>query len=843
MTEEARDSDSLKKLLNLWRSQPEIANNIAHWQTIPQRPADFYDIPVNLSPKIITGLKKKGIDKLFSHQLRAFEVAQKGQNFVAVTGTASGKTLCYTIPILQTLSFNPNARALLIYPTKALAQDQLSGLSDFEEVLDPKTGIFIYDGDTPSSMRPMIRNSARILLTNPDMLHISILPHHTLWADFFRNLQFIVIDEMHRYRGIFGSHLANVLRRQKRISNFYHSAPHYFLTSATIGNPQELAERLTGEPVELIDQDGSPRGDRHLVLYNPPIINPELGIRNSSASEAIRLTEDLYSYQVQTIIFTRTRRAVELTLRHLREIHPKEANQIQGYRSGYLARQRRNIERSLRNGQARIVVATNALELGIDIGNLDAALIVGYPGTIAATRQQAGRAGRRRGPALAIFVASSSPIDQYLMMHPEYLLETSPEQALIDPDNLLILFAHLKCTVFELSFKKGESFGKAPPELVNGLLGILAEERIVHFSNDKYYWTADQYPADNISLRTTSEKPVILQSEVDGRMQTVGEIDDASARWMVHPEAIYLHSGQEYEVEELDLEKHRAILSSVQTDYLTEAIQKIKIEKLSTLGGEEVRGGWKYFGELQVASKVTGYRRILWGSSEVLGENTLDLPPAFLRTIGYWFVINDETVDLLRDTRSWNNDPNHYGPNWNRQRNLARQRDRFTCQVCGAPEQADHPHHIHHIKPFRTFPDFIAANQLENLITLCSACHKRAEQSVRMRSGLAGLAYTLHHLAPLFLMCDISDIGLSYEPNSELADGKPAIILFDLVPAGVGLSEKIYRLHGQILSGALEVIEKCPCRDGCPGCVGPAGENGIGGKNETLALMREVRTI
>lgn len=830
---------SLERLLSVWRSQAEVSENVVKWHIEPERAAQWVDFPASLHPSVAAALKSSGIFQLYSHQALAFEAALQGDHLVAVTGTASGKTLCYNLPVVDALARQPELRALYIFPTKALTQDQLKGLNSLTASINPRPAAAIYDGDTSSATRPKIRGQACIILTNPDMVHISILPHHTLWADFFRNLQFVVIDEIHMYRGIFGSHLANLVRRIKRVAAFYGSYPQFFLTSATIGNPQELAERLIEAPVRVLERDGSPHGRQHFLLYNPPIVNPELGIRRGASTEAIRLTGDLLAYQVQSILFTRARRSVEIMLRTLREKESARAGQIRGYRSGYMARERREIENDLRSGQAKAVVATNALELGIDIGGLDAAILVGYPGTIAATRQQAGRAGRRSGSSLAVLVASASPLDQFLMKHPEYIFDKSPEHALIDPDNLLILLGHLRCAAFELPFKTGEAFGKASQALVDGLLEVLLQSGEIHLSNQKYFWTADQYPADKISLRTTAESPVVLQAQIEDRLQVIGQIDDSSARWMVHPGAIYLHEGQEYEVSELNLERNFAIMTPVNVDFYTEAVQRVTIELISLLKREAVPGGEKYYGEILVTSQVTGYRRIRWGSMEILGEHPLELPPTQLRTTAFWLSLDEQTLDALRSAGQWNSDPNPYGPNWNRMRNLARQRNQFTCQVCGVVEQGQ-AHHVHHKRPFRSFPGFIEANQLDNLTTLCPACHQRAEQAIRMRTGLSGLAYELHHLAPLFLMCDINDIGCSADPKSDLADGQPAVILYDLVPAGIGLSERLFEIHDTLAKNALELVAGCECLEGCPGCVGPAGENGIGGKVETLAILKRI---
>ncbi len=427
---------NLDRLLKAWQRQPEIQDNIINWHIEPERPPCWAGFPQNIPDELIRSLQASGITRLYQHQADAFLVAEAGKHFVVTTGTASGKTLCYNLPVLNHLIQDPDSRALYIFPTKALAQDQLDGINRLINGLGTRPGAFVYDGDTPVSIRSQARGTARLIMTNPDMMHVSILPHHTLWAEFFRNLRYIIIDEIHIYRGVFGSHLANLVRRIKRVAAFYGAHPQFIMTSATIGNPQQLAQRIIEDQVEVIDQDGSPRGARHIILYNPPVVVPDLGIRRGAAAEATRLAGDLLAYHVQTILFTRTRRGVEIMLRNMRDQQPDEKEHIHGYRSGYLAGERRTIEHDLRTGQVMAVIATNALELGIDIGGLDAAILVGYPGTIAATRQQSGRAGRRTDSALAVLVASASPLDQFLMKHPEYIFEQSPEQALIDPDNI-----------------------------------------------------------------------------------------------------------------------------------------------------------------------------------------------------------------------------------------------------------------------------------------------------------------------------------------------------------------------------------------------------------------------
>jgi DEAD/DEAH box helicase domain-containing protein len=838
----------LERLLSLWRTEKTISSNIVEWHVDSARPASYGEFPAGLHPAITAALQQRGIVSLYSHQCESWERVSRGENIVAITGTASGKTLCYNLPVLNTCLRNSDATALYLFPTKALAQDQKEGLHDFindirsnfqkiEPGLDcPDLLAAIYDGDTPSAHRSTIRTKARILLTNPDMLHIGILPHHTLWSEFFRNLKYIAIDEVHIYRGVFGSHIANVIRRLKRIARFYGANPQFILTSATIANPGSLSEKLVEAPVQIVANDGSPRGPRHFLLYNPPIVDKDLGIRRGSNAESVRLAGDLLAYGVQTLMFARTRCTVELILTNLQYRQAGQENEVHGYRSGYLPAERRAIERSLRSGDTRAVVSTNALELGVDIGGADAVILVGYPGTIAASRQQAGRAGRRQETSLAVLVASAGPLDQYLMQHPEYLFENSPEQALINPDNLLILLQHLRCAAFELPFRLGECFGTVSAELFKDLMAFLEQSNILHKTGDRYFWMSDEYPANTISLRSASNDPVLLQVEEDGVLSTVGEVDKESASWMVHPHAIYIHEGKTYQVDHLSLEESKARLSAIQVDYYTEPRKDVQIEKLSMLREEVVPAGSKNYGEILVTSQVVGYRKMRWFSHEVLAENPIEMPPSHLRTVAYWVSLNEESLNALRDMGLWKNDPNNYGPNWHIQRSQALQRDRYKCQLCGVLEGTP-GHHVHHIVPFRQFTSWIQANQLQNLVTLCPSCHKKAELSVRMRSGLSGLVYTLHHMAPLFLMCDGGDLGYHADPESSLADGAPVAVLYDQLPAGIGLSDTLYDMHQGLMDRCYELVNSCPCKDGCPGCVGPAGENGISGKLETLALL------
>lgn len=845
---------SLGNLLSRWRAEPSVASNIAAWEEIPARPARTSPLPADLHPALIEALHRNGITSLYTHQAAAWQLARQRRHIMVTAGTASGKSLCYNLPILENLLQDPEARALYLFPTKALTQDQFAALERLLSAIedDRRPALAIYDGDTPTRHRPAIRSGARLLLTNPDMLHLGILPHHTDWAAFFRSLRHVVLDEAHIYRGVFGSHLANVLRRLQRIARFYGSELQFFLTSATLANPQEFAQRLVEAEVALVDEDGSGRGPRSFLIYNPPLLDAQLGLRRSALQESVRLADDLLAYGVQTILFARSRRSVELILSYLRDkaaasnITGETAQQIRGYRSGYLPRQRREIERGLREGRVRAVVATNALELGIDIGGLDAAILVGYPGTIAATRQQAGRAGRGLDASLAVLVATADPIDQFLAAHPNYLFEGSVEHALINPDNLLVLLEHIRCAAFELPFQAGEPFGKVDGGQVLEFLDFLAAQGALHPSSGRYYWMADLYPAQMVSLRSISGEPILLQSWQGDRPETIGLVDRGSAFRLVHPQAIYLHETQTFLVETLDLEHNTARLIPIDSDYYTEPGSETSVDLIEKRAEQPAHGAVKAHGELLVTSRVTGFRKIRWYTHEMLGQEPLDLPPTELHTSGYWFVLEDWVVNRLRESGLWRNDPNDYGPDWERLREQVRRRDGYRCQICGAPEQ-DRAHDVHHRLPFRLFASAEQANQMNNLVTLCANCHHRAEAAVRVRSGLAGLAYALGHLAPFLLMCDINDLGVHSDTRLAFTEGKPTVVFYDQAPGGIGLSQRLFELHDQLLAQARDLVAGCACREGCPSCIGPGGQGLItipaddvaqyGGKSETLALL------
>ncbi len=806
----------------------------AHFHFMASRDAEWRDFPETLDPRLKSTLEARGIRRLYSHQREAFDSVYHGRNTVVVTGVASGKTLCYNLPVVNAMLRDRTARALYIFPAKALAQDQKK---QFEELIPTgaDTSIGIYDGDTPKDHRKTIRENSNVILTNPDMMHAGILPHHTRWKELFRSLRYVVIDEIHSYRGIFGSHVVNVLRRLKRIARFYGSKPVFILTSATISNPEEHAFNLIEEPVHAITEDGAGRGAKYFILYNPPIVNKQLGIRRSSMQETIRLARDVIQTGMQSIVFTVTRKAVELILRYLRDSDIVKPEQIRGYRSGYLPRQRREIEEALKNGYIRTVIATSALEAGIDIGHLDIALINGYPGSIASTWQQAGRAGRRDRASVAVLILAARPIDQFLSAHPEYFFGRSPENCLVNPNHLFILFQHIQCAAFELPFHSGEDFGSVPHDEVSEILQILQEQGVLHQSGEKWFWMDERYPAEAVSLRSTSPQTFALQCGDPARV--VGKVDYNSAFWMTHPQAVYFHEGQSYLVENLDLENGVVHLTERDTDYYTDPMSETEVQP-EGVDLEDNAGQYLiYYGNLQVTRRVTGYRKLTFQSSEILGYGEVDLPPTDLHTCGFWIGFPDETVDHFREIGVWGSDPNNYGPNWEETKNMIRARDEFKCRHCGR-EESGKAHDVHHIIPYRACPNPDIANLPENLVTLCSSCHRIAEFNVYIQSGLSGLTYVLRHLAPLYLMCDYTDLGVFSEIRSPLTGGRPAIVVYDAAGGGIGLSRKLYDIHRELLTSALDLIEHCECDEGCPSCVGPAPLSGSSGKQETTEILR-----
>ncbi len=875
--------------------------NVTAWETLPARAGQLVEPPEALHPALSEALRRRGIQQLYSHQAQAVTSALEGHPSIAVvTPTASGKTLCYMLPVLHALLNDAEATALFLFPTKALAHDQLAEIGDWisEAASFDSAGadgpaaagyLAAYDGDTPAAQRRPIRQNARAVLSNPDMLHAGILPYHGDWARFLSGLRYIVIDEMHSYRGVFGSHVANVMRRLRRVAGHYGSYPQFLLTSATIANPQQLAESLSEHPVKVIDNNGAPQGRKHIVLYAPPLYDPIQGLRRSSVLESQELAIRFLRGGLQTIVFGRARLTVELLLSYIREglqsrggNHGEEEDTVRilpdavrGYRGGYLPLERRQIEAGLRNGSVRGVVATNALELGIDIGQLEAAVICGYPGTIAAAWQQWGRVGRTTGESVAVLVATAGALDQYVVNNPQYLLRRSPERAFANADNLMPLVDQMRCAAFELPFAVGDRFGRSP--FTGEALELLAEEKSVQRFGNRFLWRGDGYPSRQFGLRSVGGEPIVVQAgssdratasgkggreertgrrrasdagvthyQGEERFTVIGEVDAASAPFQVHEGAVYIHEGRSFLVEKLDLEERQAWVWPAEVEYYTEASTETEIEVISVHESRVSGGAELSYGEVFVTSQVTQYRRVRRFTHENLGILPLDYPPTTLDTAAYWLEVTAEAQEALMEAGDWRDSPNDYGPEWRGQRAKTRERDGYRCVECGAAETRNRQHDVHHRVPFRVF-NYIPglnrndrlANRLENLALLCRRCHYRLEAGVRARTGMDGVAYALGNLAPLHLMCDRRDIDVAIirqqfegeplshrppatSPPTQEALTAPRIYIYERIPAGIGFSAQLYERHDELMVGASDLIRGCACRYGCPACVGPA---------------------
>jgi DEAD/DEAH box helicase domain-containing protein len=767
-----------------------VITSIRH---LPAREPSFSPLPPWVRSELAAAYRAKGVEQLYSHQAAAAERIREGRNVVVVTPTASGKTLCYNLPVLNAVLETPDTRALYLFPTKALAQDQLAELQDLSRRLDDSFGVFTYDGDTPGDARKAIRERGHIVLTNPDMLHTGILPHHTKWTRLFENLRFIVLDELHTYRGVFGSHLANVLRRLGRIARFYGSQPQFVCCSATIANPGELAERLLEQKVEVLEENGAPAAEKLFVFYNPPVVNRNLGIRRSYLNETTRVAKELLGRSLQTIVFANSRLHTEVLLTYLQRAFPAspgQAEPVRGYRGGYLPGERREIERGLRNGSIRGAVSTNALELGIDVGSLDAVVMAGYPGTIASTWQRAGRAGRRRGTSCAVLVASSAPLDQFIVRHPEYFFGRSPEHAYVQPDNLEILVNHLKCAAFELPLEPAEvDAGRFGNIDLAALCERLEQAGYLHRSGDHWHWVQEAYPADTVSLRSvTSDNFVIIDVTGDSARgetapEVIGEVDFSSALTTVHPGAIYLHQGQQYHVDRLDFAERKAYVKRVDVDYYTDAIRYTQVRVLEVADEKPIPGpAARAHGDVLVRSQVVGFKKIKFFTNENVGAGKLELPENEMHTTAFWLTLERALVAALPFSLS----------------------DR--------------------------------------------------------QSGMFGLLYALESMASLLLMCDRRDLGAAIgerppapgdappaEPETDIAENpgpeeikeffEPNLYLYDAYPGGIGFSEPLFRVHDLLLRRTRELIVGCPCDQGCPSCVGPAGEKSERTKEAALAIL------
>lgn len=640
----------VKAVLETVLRDERFRGGVAHWHELPAQPPVYADFPPETNPALIAALAARGIARPYTHQAEAMRAAQAGEHFVVVTPTASGKTLCYNLPVMDRILREPDARALYLFPTKALSRDQMLEVHELVTALGRDIKVYTFDGDTPNSARRAIRSSGHVVVTNPDMLHSGILPHHTNWIRLFEKLRYVVIDELHHYRGIFGSHLANVIRRLKRICAFYGSSPQFICASATIANPKEMAEQITGAPMRLIDNNGAPRGVKYVVMYNPPVVNAELGIRKSCVKEAARLALEFIYHDIQTIVFARSRTRVELLSEYLRRgmerLH-RSPDVIRAYRGGYLPNERRAIEQGVKSGSILGVVSTNALELGIDIGQLKVSIIAGYPGAIASAWQQGGRAGRRDEASAMIMVASSAPLDQYLMNHPAYFYGASPESGIVNPNNLSVLLSHIKCAAFELPFELDEAFGL---ERLDGVFRYLEEEKIVRRSGDRVYYSSEVYPAEEVSLRSASASNFQIL-DATRKNQVIGEVDYASAPLLIHEEAIYLHQSRQFVIEKLDWENRFAYAREIDVDYYTDAVAKTDLKPLHVDAEAELEGsglrGVKCFGAVSVRTLATKYKKIKFETHESVGYGDIHLPEQEMQTESYWVRLNDSLREEL----------------------------------------------------------------------------------------------------------------------------------------------------------------------------------------------------
>ncbi|MFL5680881.1 MAG: DEAD/DEAH box helicase [Chloroflexota bacterium] len=740
-------------------ADPSLARGVVHHEVIPARDAEWAPFPDWLDPRIRDGLASRGIERLYTHQAAAIEAVHGGDDVVVVTPTASGKTLCYALPVLQAIADDPSSRALFIFPTKALGQDQVAAFAELSKAAGLDVSAATYDGDTPAPIRSAVRKAGQVVVTNPDMLNSAILPHHTKWFQLFEQLRVIVIDELHTYRGVFGSHVANVLRRLLRLCAHYGSNPVIVCCSATIGNPAELARTLTGRAGTLVDKPGSPSGERHILLVDPPLLDPSTGARGSALTLANRWALPFLRAGRQTIVFGRSRVAVEILLTQLREslregFGPR--SRVRGYRGGYLPTERRSIEHGLRDGEVLGVVATNALELGVDIGRLDVAILAGYPGSVAATWQQFGRAGRRNGTSVDVLVASSAPVDQYVIHHPEFILGGSPEEARADPDNLHVLLAHLRAAVFEMPFEPGEVFGPGPAD---DLLAFLAEEGHVRQAGDgKWYWSSENFPASEISLRTAAPENVVIIDTSPNRPRVLGEVDLFSAQVLVHDHAIYLHESVQYHVDKLDWGERKAYVHRIDADHYTYANRAVTLKPLDVFAEAPATGGRRIHGEVMVASLVTLYKKLKFGTDENVGWGPVDLPELELQTTAYWL-----TAERL-PTR------------WRR-------------------------------------------NELD--------------------IAMLGAGRAIQAVASILLMVDPHDLGLVTQVRSPHSES-PTIYLYESVPGGVGLSERLWQRHDELVAGAADLITSCECDAGCPACTGPRLEPDVDARALALRLLNEL---
>lgn len=788
-----------------WLSEGRVRPCLAAEHTLPATEASYGGMP-EFHPGLLGALSQRGIHELYSHQTKAILGARAGKHVIVATPTASGKSLCFHLPVLQSLAEDPSSTALFLYPTKALSRDQEHGLHQLARDSGLSVPSIVFDGDTPGDARRKAREKGRIILSNPDMLHAGILPNHTKWASFFQGLRYVVLDEMHTYRGVFGSHMSHVLARLRRIASFHGSHPIFIGATATIGNPKEHACRLIGcrdDDLLLVDESGAPQTSRKVFVYNPPIVNHDLGVRASTLKAAVSLAADLVQAQVPTIVFAPSRNSVEVMLKYLRrrcadplrQLGASVDKAIMGYRGGYLPEMRRSIERGLREGEILAVVATNALELGIDIGELDAVICAGYPGSIAGTWQRFGRAGRRDSESVAVMVCGSGSVDQFLARSPDYLLNQEAEHALIDPQNAEIVIQHLKCATFEAPFEisargvplatpkeaQGENYGPLDVANTRDALDYLTSHGLVHLSGSRYIWAGEAFPASSVSLRNIGwDNFVIVEQGAPGRPEerTIGELDYRAAHTMLHEQAIYQQDAEQYQVERLDFENHKAYVRKVEPDYFTTALTYRTVSVLDTNAKRQTGRVLEGWGEVKVLEKVTGYKKIKFFTHENSGYGDVHLPEMEMHTTSYFVTVPES----------------------------------FLAEI-----DAPRPLLVDALRGF--------GHALETVATLALMCDPRdLGQSLGdgEQEDLAG-----ENGRTLVVPAGREPTKLAKSAGRDARTGEldPTLFLFDAQAGGVGLAERIYEIAPLLFTRAQGLINLCPCTFGCPACVGPTEDS------------------
>jgi len=756
---------------------------------VPAKTGSFADLPGDLDPRLAFALRARGIERLYSHQRQAWEAIRADRHTVVVTPTASGKTLCYNLPVLQS-ALASKAKALYLFPTKALSQDQVAEILELNEAGRLAVRAYTFDGDTPGDARVAVRTKGDIVVSNPDMLHVGILPHHTKWAQFFENLKYVVIDEMHTYRGVFGSHLANVIRRLKRVCAFYGASPTFVLCSATIANPRELAEQLIGEPVAAITESGAPHGKKHLLLWNPPVLNADLGLRASARSQTTRIARLTVRSGLKTIVFANTRLMVEVITKYMKDVFdrdPRRPARTFAYRGGYLPTERRATEKKLRAGEVDCVIATSALELGVDIGSLDVCILNGYPGTIAGTWQRLGRAGRRNRPALGVLVGTSEPLDQFIVRNPEFFLGASPEHARVAPDQLLILMDHVRCAAFELPFRDGETFGG---EDLCALLSYLEEQGVVHREGVQWHWMADSYPANAVSLRSVAEGNFVVIDTTDGKQEVIAEVDYSSAPMTIYEGAIYMVQASPWQVERLDWEGRKAFVTKTKADYYTDAVDYTKLKILDRFDEVREGAGACANGEVHLVRRIPGYKKIRYYTHENIGYGNINLPDQEMHTTAVWWQADPRAL-LAAFPNRW------------------QALDGFL----GAA------YAMHYVAALLTM------SERQDLGRAVGDSDSTWSATVGIDGRGAARSFDGQ---PVDVECGVKDF-------------RPTVYLYDNYPGGVGLSAPLFDLRQQVVERARSLVADCDCRHGCPACVGPIlaseEERGYSPKRAALTVL------